>query len=72
MIYHYWYFTDIGFKYQPYVCTGCHHFSMIVQKFDFVILEIKDVDYRCYAVGMNKEDAANLLNNSALGNKEVF
>ena len=48
MIGHYWYFKDIGFKYQPYVCNGCHDFSMIVQKLDdFVILKVKGVDYRC-------------------------
>ena len=33
MICHYWYFKDIGFKYQPYVCNGCHDFSMIAQNF---------------------------------------
>ena len=21
---HYWYFKDIGFKYEPYLCDGCH------------------------------------------------
>ena len=21
---HYWYFKDIDFKYEPYVCNGCH------------------------------------------------
>ena len=21
---HYWYFKDIGFKYGPYLCNGCH------------------------------------------------
>ena len=21
---HYWYFLDIEFKFQPYVCNGCH------------------------------------------------
>ena len=20
---HYWYFKDIGFKYEPYICNGC-------------------------------------------------
>ena len=20
---HYWYFKDIGFKYEPYLCNGC-------------------------------------------------
>ena len=23
-IYHYWYFKDIGFKYELYFCNGCH------------------------------------------------
>ena len=31
IICHYWHFRDIGFKYQPYVCNGCHDFSMIIQ-----------------------------------------
>ena len=21
---HYWYFKDIGFKYEPHLCNGCH------------------------------------------------
>ena len=21
---HYWYFNDIGFIYEPYLCNGCH------------------------------------------------
>ena len=50
MICHYWY-KDIGFKYQTYVCNGCHDFSMIVQKLDdFVILRVKGVEYRCCVV----------------------
>ena len=31
MICHYWYFKDIGFKYQPYVCNGCH--ELILETF---------------------------------------
>ena len=72
MICRYWYFRDIGFKYQPYVCNGCHDFSMIIQELDdFVILKVKGVDYRCYVVNMNKKDAVSLLNNSVLNNKGV-
>ena len=41
MICHYWYFKNVGFKYQLYVCNGCHDFNMIVQNLrDFVILKI--------------------------------
>ena len=73
MICHYNYFKDIGFKYQPYACNGCHDFSISVQNLDdFVILKIKKVDYMCYLVGINKTDAISLLNNSVLDNKGVL
>ena len=72
MICHYCYFKNAGFKYQPYVCNGCHDFSMIVQNLsDFVILKIKNVYYRCYIVGMDKKDPTSL-NNSVLNNKGVL
>ena len=73
MICHYWYFKDTGFKYQPYVSNGCHNFSRIIQTLsDFLILKIKNADYRCYLVGIDKKDAISLLNNSVLKNKGVL
>ena len=73
MICHHWYYKDISFKYQPYVCKGCHDFSMIVQNLDdFLILRIKGADYRCCMVNMNKKDAISLLNNFVLDNKGVL
>ena len=73
MICHYWYFKDIGFKYQPYVCNGYYDFSMIVQNLnDFLILKVKGVNYRCCVVGVNEKDAISLLNNSVLDNKGVL
>ena len=73
MICHYWYFKDIGFKYQPYVCNGCHDFSMIVQNLDdFLILRVKGVVYRCCVIDMSKKDAVSLLNNSVLDYKGVL
>ena len=73
MICHYWHFKDTGFKYQPFVCNGCHDFSMIVQNLDdFLILRVKSVDYRRCVVNMSKKDAIRLLNNSELDNKGVL
>ena len=70
---HYWHFKDIRFRYQPFVCNGCHDFSMIVQKLDdFVISRVKGIDYRCCVVNMSKKDAISLLNNSVLDNKGVL
>ena len=47
---YYWYFKDIGYRYEPYVCKGCHDISMITYKLgNIVILNTKDIDYR-YAI----------------------
>ena len=27
---HYWYSKDIGFKYEPYLCNGCHGLTLWV------------------------------------------
>ena len=41
MICHSWYFIDIGYKYEPHVCNGCHDLSMMVYDLnDFMILSI--------------------------------
>ena len=41
MICGYWYFKDICFKYQTYVCNNCHDFSMTVMNLsDFFIVNI--------------------------------
>ena len=72
MICGYSYFKDT-FKYQSYVCNGCHDFSMtVINLSDFFILNIKGVDYKIYIVSVDKKDAVNILNNSELGNKGVL
>ena len=44
MICNYYYFKNIGFKYQPCVCNGCHDFSMTVQNLsDFFIVLLKEL-----------------------------
>ena len=73
MICHYWYFRNIGYKYEPYVCNGCHDLSMVVYDLnDLMILNIKGNDYRCYVFNMSKNDGITVLNNSVLDNKGVL
>ena len=51
---HYWYFEDVDFKYEPYVCNGCHGTSMMVYELrNIAILNGKGVDYRCILWGIN-------------------
>ena len=70
MICHYWYFKDIGYKYEPYVCNGCYDLSVMVYDLgDFMILNIKGVAYRCLVFNMSENTAIKLLNNSQLDDK---
>ena len=70
MICHYWYFKDIGYKYEPHVCNKCHDLLVVVYDLqNFMTLNIKGVDYRCYIFNMSKTDVIKLLNNSVLDHK---
>ena len=41
----YWYFKDIGFKYEPYLCNGCHALMLKVMNFNVAIDSVKWSDY---------------------------
>ena len=64
---HYWYFKDIGFKFGPYVCNGCHDILLIAYELkNIVILNVKGVDHRCVLWGVTENDAINMLDNYKL------
>ena len=65
IICHYWYFKDIDYKFQPYVCNGSHDISMMAYELkNIAILNVKRVSFRCVLWNMNKNNAINRLNNS--------
>ena len=35
---HYWYFKDIGFKYEKYFCNGCHDLMQKAMTFNNVAI----------------------------------
>ena len=42
MLFYYWYFKDIGYKFQPYLCNGCHAVSIMAYELKNVtILKVK-------------------------------
>ena len=72
-IFHYWYFNDIGFKYEPYVCNGCHDLMQKITSFnDVAIAYVKESDYRIHFWYMSKYDAISIRNNFNLIDKKVF
>ena len=66
-------FKDISYKFQPYLCNGCHAVSIMAYELkNIAILNAKDVDYRCILSGIGKNEAINKLNNSVLEDKAVL
>ena len=64
---HYWYFLDKGFKYEPYLCNGCHDLMQKAMNFnDVAIVSIKENEYRIHFWYMSKDDAVKLMKNSNL------
>ena len=70
---HYWYFKDVGFKYEPCICNGCHDISMITYELkNITILNVRGVNYRCILWSISENEAINILNNSVLKDKGVL
>ena len=73
MLCHYWHFKDVGYKFQSYVCNGCHAVSIMVYELkNIAILNVKGVDYRCILWDISKNDAINRLNIFVLEDKGVL
>ena len=59
-IFHYWYFLNFSFKFQPSVCNRRHNSLMISVNFsDIVILNIKGTDYLCIISLISKNEVIN-------------
>ena len=70
MLCHYQYFKDIGFKYQPYHCNGCHDLIQKAMGFNNIaIVYIKGNAYRIHFWYMSKDDAISIMTNSYLVDK---
>ena len=64
---HYWYFKDIGFKYKPYLCKGCHDLMQKAISFnDVAIVYVKGSAYIILFWYMRKNDAISIMSNSSV------
>ena len=70
---HYSFFKDIGFKYEPYLCNGCHDLMQKAMSFnDVAIVYVKESGYRIHFWYMRKDDAISIKNDSYLIDKKRF
>ena len=68
---HCWYFKDIGFKNEPYLCNGYHDLMQKAISFnDVTIIYVKGSAYRIHFWYMNKDDAISIMNYSNLIDKK--
>ena len=73
MLRHYWYFKDVGFKFEPHVCNKCHDVLMTAYELkNIAILNVKGVDFRCILWGISMDEAVNKLNNYVLEDKGLL
>ena len=62
---HYWFFKDVGFKFEEHVCNECHDLlTMTYSLKSIAILSAKGTTLRCLLMGINKNKELKILNNS--------
>ena len=69
-IWYYWYFKDVGFKYENYLCNGCNDLMQKAVSFNVAIVYVKGSAYRINFWYMSKDDAINIMNGSNLVDKK--
>ena len=68
---HYWCFKDIGFKYEPHLCNGCHDLMQKAMSFNTIaIAYVRGSAYRINFWYRSKDGAINIINGSNLVDKK--
>ena len=72
-LFHYWFFKDIGFKFEEHVCNGCHDLlTMAYSLKNIAILSAKGATFRCILMGISKNEGLKRLNNSVTYDRGVL
>ena len=73
MLSHYWYFKDVGFRFDPHVCNKCQDVLMSGYELEnIVILNVKEYILDVFYGGISRDEAVDRLNNSVLEDKNVL
>ena len=55
---HYWFFKDVGFKFEEHVCNGCHDLlTMAYSLKNIAILSAKGATFSCLLMGTSRTEA---------------
>ena len=73
MLCRYWYFKDVGFRFEPHVCNKCRDVLMTTYELKTIaILNVKGFDFGYILWGIYKDEAVNRLNNLVLEDKGLL
>ena len=54
----YWFFKDVGFKFEEHVCNRCHDLLMMAHSLkNIAILKAKEATFRCLLMNISKNKA---------------
>ena len=69
----YWFFKDIGFKFEEHVCTKCHDLLTIAYSLKNIAkLNAKGATFKCILMGISKNGGLKRLNNSVTYDRGVL
>ena len=70
---HYWFFKDIGFKFEDHISNKCHNLLMRAYSLkDITILNAKGNTHRCILMGISKNEGLKRLNHSVTYDRGVL
>ena len=70
---HYWFFRDVGFKFEEHVCNGCHDLLTMAHSLKNIgILSAKGATFGCLLMGIIKNEALKRLDNSVTYDRGVL
>ena len=72
-IFHFWYFLDKSFRYEPYLFNGCRDLMEKAINFNNVtVVSVKGNYYKIHFWFIIKNDLINIMTNSDLNEKNEF
>ena len=70
---HYWFFKNIGLKFEKHVCNGCHDLLTVAYSLkNIAILSAKGATFRCVLMVISKSEGLKILNNSVTFDRGVL
>ena len=70
---HYWFFKDVGFKFEKHVCNRCHDLLTTAYSLkNIAILSAKGATFRFILMDISKNESLKRLNNSVKYDRGVL